>query len=69
VNEKDLVTFWKKADSNSQAKHQPVKVYSDVWYQKVRPSGSVNSEKKIVDNNLVKVMNKQIQIEKDLRNI
>ena len=41
----------------------PVRVYSDQWYQKHRPNGSINFKKQVVDNKLIEVMNKQKDID------
>ena len=47
--------------------NQPVKVYSDTWWEKQRPSGAINSDKKVVDNKLVEIINLQRTIEVDTR--
>jgi len=50
----------------SDAKREPVKVYSEAWYEQMRPQATI-SAKKIVDNHLLEVMNTQVTIERDVQ--
>ena len=34
-----------------------IKAYSREWYDSIRPSATINMEKKIIDNKLLGVMN------------
>lgn len=45
---------------------EPVKVYSEAWYENIRPKATM-SEKKVVDTKMLEVMNTLIFIEKDMR--
>lgn len=47
--------------------NQPVKVYSAEWYEQMRPMGSINSAKKVVDNKLLEAINLQVSIEQECR--
>ena len=47
----------------------PVRVYSEEWYDKNRPKYNFDGSKKVVDPQLVSVMQSQIQIEKGIKDI
>jgi len=55
--------------SNLESTNGPVKVYCEEWYQQHRPQHKIDHTTKVVDPQLVAVLNRQSDIEKGLNQL
>jgi len=56
--------FDSKKNTTTSSTQKPIKAFSEAWYQLYRPSGEIDTLKKVIDTKYIKRLNEESEIEK-----